>query len=132
MSPKPKMKLIRDLIPEDMHKRGYQPALVILSPSGRLEWLLEKLVEEAAETKSDGGSLEECADVYETLRSVVEARGMKMEDIIARADAKAAVSRKGFSGQTRTTTRPRRRSRGSHTSRSVKADGRRISDDLRL
>lgn len=90
MAPKPKMKLIRDLIPEDMHKRGYQPAIVILSPSGRLEWLLEKLVEEATETKSDGGSLEECADVYETLRSVVEARGMTMEDIIARADAKAA------------------------------------------
>ncbi len=88
--PKSKMKLIRDLIPDGMHKRGYEPKLTILSPAGRVVWLLEKLVEESGEAKNDGGSTEELADVYECLRSLAEANGVTIEDIVARADAKAA------------------------------------------
>lgn len=64
-------KLIRDLIPEDMRRHGYEPELRIVEGAEKREWLLKKLVEEAEEALESNGSIEELADVFEVLRSLV-------------------------------------------------------------
>ncbi len=83
-------KLIRDGIPEDMRSRGYSPKISIVTGESRLNWLLEKLVEEATEARDDHGSLSELGDLYSVLEAIISHQGHLMYDVKRQAEEKAA------------------------------------------
>lgn len=75
-------KLVRDRIPEIIESTGKSCKTQILSREQYLQMLDEKLTEELAEYQ-ESKTLEELADLYEVMRSVVQARGWNMEALEA-------------------------------------------------
>lgn len=88
-------KLVRDLIPDLMSKAGIVPTVRVLDSSQRLEWLMKKLEEEAAELTQTPNA-EECADVIEVLASIAQELGYSLEQILSLAATKKA-EKGGFS-----------------------------------
>lgn len=75
-------KLVRDKIPEVIELNGGRAEIEMISdPAEKLEWLKNKLVEEAKEVKKcrQDGLIEECADVLTVLESIIEASGLNWE-----------------------------------------------------
>jgi predicted house-cleaning noncanonical NTP pyrophosphatase (MazG superfamily) len=84
-------KLVRDKIPERIAKR--QEIEVTQQFPGELlkGFLTGKLLEEAMEVRSAEGTEQktiELADLYEVFRSLVQAEGVSMEEIVAKAEEK--------------------------------------------
>lgn len=87
-------KLVRDRIPEIIRADGKQLKSRILNDEEHLEVLLKKLEEECAEL-AEARNIEELADVYEVLRALAEALGIKPEELEKVRSDKAA-KRGGF------------------------------------
>jgi len=87
-------KLVRDRIPLLMGEAGVQAKVRYVAENDKLHWLYAKLYEEATELQ-EASSLEECADVFEVLRSIAVALGLSLDEIISAADSKR-TARGGF------------------------------------
>ena len=92
-------KLVRDRIPEIVKSHGKKSTIRILSDDKEyLDFLLLKLIEEATElsnAKSEENQIEELADVYEVLGSILELQKLTQIDI-AKAQDQKRVKRGGF------------------------------------
>lgn len=73
-------KLVRDLIPDIIHKSGSICKTRVLEHEEYLLMLETKLQEEMQEYLSDK-SMEEMADLMEVIRAVVAARGHTMDEV---------------------------------------------------
>ena len=93
-------KLVRDLIPDIMRAEGLEPDTRTLGQDEYLQGLLEKFTEEARElqTATPANRLEEAADVFEVLTTLVNEIGHTMQDVQMRADEKR-TQRGGFDGR---------------------------------
>jgi predicted house-cleaning noncanonical NTP pyrophosphatase (MazG superfamily) len=87
-------KLIRDRVTEICEAKGIKVVTRELDSEEYLQELLNKLVEEANETREDP-SPEELADVLEVLTSIAKTLGLAMEDIESVRKQKK-VKRGGF------------------------------------
>lgn len=90
-------KLVRDRIPAIIRSRGEQAHTVVLPPADFTTALLDKLVEESVElrTARSQEQLDELADVWEVLTTVVADLGYTLEEIEQAASFKRIV-RGGF------------------------------------
>ena len=90
-------KLVRDRIPEIIEADGKTCVCEVLSDEDYLRLLDQKLNEELAEYQ-ESKSLEELADLFEVMRSVVQARGWtmgKLEQVRAdKADRRGGFEKK--------------------------------------
>lgn len=73
-------KLVRDRIPDIIQSEGNGCTVELLKDDLFLEMLDKKLDEELAEYHKDQ-TLEELADLWEVIRTVVVARGYTLEDL---------------------------------------------------
>lgn len=91
-------KLVRDLIPDIMRAEGLAPETHILGDGEYLCSLFEKLIEESRELQEAAPSrrLEEAADVWEVLTTLIDALGLSMSDVEFQAHEKR-TQRGGFS-----------------------------------
>jgi predicted house-cleaning noncanonical NTP pyrophosphatase (MazG superfamily) len=83
-------KLVRDLIPEEISRRGAVPEVRVTRPEEMLSWLLRKMREELEEFQSAPSS-EELADMLEVLRALAKSTGVSFEEVMRRCDAKRTV-----------------------------------------
>ncbi len=77
-------KLVRDKIPELLDKNGGETETEILSEEKYIKCLYEKLGEECKEvieTKSREDLIEELADLYEVILSLIKVKNISMEEI---------------------------------------------------
>lgn len=88
-------KLVRDRIPEIMHRSGHLAKVRKAAKEERLQWLLRKLFEETIELK-ESTNLEECADVFEVLKTICEELGYSIDELVKAAKNKM-IERGGFS-----------------------------------
>jgi predicted house-cleaning noncanonical NTP pyrophosphatase (MazG superfamily) len=91
-------KLVRDRIPGLISAGGGKPNVRVLDEQGFDAALMDKLLEEATELRDADVSdrLEEAADVYEVLLSILDAQGLTAQDLVAAAHDKRQ-RRGGFS-----------------------------------
>lgn len=87
-------KLVRDRIPEIIEAAGKKCVCETLSDEDYISLLDQKLNEELAEYQ-ESKSLEELADLLETVQAVVKARGWTLEEL-ERVRADKAAKRGGF------------------------------------
>jgi len=87
-------KLVRDRIPVIMREAGAQATVRYIDKNDRLSWLYSKLREEADELEA-APTLDECADVFEVLRTIVAVLGHSVDEVIAAANSKREA-RGGF------------------------------------
>ena len=90
-------KLVRDKIPEIIAESGRKCKTKVLSEKDYIFELERKLSEEVHEYKLDKNPDELC-DVLEVIYTLAEARGMSVEELEAKRDAKRE-SRGGFDGR---------------------------------
>lgn len=91
-------KLVRDKIPAIMAASGRTAEVQTLDHAAYLAALLDKLDEETGELRQvadTGAVIEEAADVFEVLISLVETRGRTLDDLLQSAAIKRA-ERGGF------------------------------------
>ena len=83
-------KLVRDRIPEIIAAEGRTPTVRTLNDQEYEAALLDKLGEEAAELRAAGPHqrLEEAADVYEVLLSILARDGVGADELAATAEEK--------------------------------------------
>jgi predicted house-cleaning noncanonical NTP pyrophosphatase (MazG superfamily) len=85
-------KLVRDKIPEIVKSNeGIDVPTRTLDDDEYLAYLLKKVVEEAtelSETKTDDHLVEEIADVYEIIDSIIALKNMQREDVLKVQDEK--------------------------------------------
>lgn len=84
-------KLVRDNIPQIIEASGKTCEVKILDDEAYEQALKDKLVEEMNEVqsaKSDDELIEELADVYEVLSSLVATKGVSQEEFIEIVQAK--------------------------------------------
>lgn len=91
-------KLVRDRIPTIIRSRGEQARTTVLAPAEFTPALLDKLVEESVELRMapTREQLDELADVWEVLTTVVADLGFTMDEVEQAATFKRVV-RGGFS-----------------------------------
>lgn len=87
-------KLVRDRIPAIMHEAGVQATVRYIDQNDKLPWLYLKLREEADELEA-ASTLDECADVFEVLRTIAVALGHSVDEVISAANSKRQA-RGGF------------------------------------
>lgn len=73
-------KLVRDKIPEIIEKSGKTCIIEILDDIQYIAMLEAKLNEELVEYQSDK-NIEELADIYEIMLSIIKARGWSLEQL---------------------------------------------------
>src|SRR5690606_2219593 len=91
-------KLVRDKIPQIIEARGKTCEVKTLDDAAYEEALKTKLIEEMNEVqsaKNDDELIEELADLYEVLRSLVATKGVSKEQFMAIVNGKNE-SRGGF------------------------------------
>ncbi|MFC7113796.1 hypothetical protein ACFQH2_00690 [Natronoarchaeum sp. GCM10025703] len=88
-------KLVRDEIPEIIHKSGETPIVHVADDVEYGERLADKLGEETAEFR-ESGDLDELADVLEVIRAICRHRDVEFEHIETIREEKAS-ERGGFS-----------------------------------
>lgn len=90
-------KLVRDRIPDIMRADGLEPETRVLGEGEYLLSLFEKLIEESHELQEAAPSrrLEEAADVWEVLTTLVDVLGLSMRDVELQAHEKR-TQRGGF------------------------------------
>lgn len=95
-------KLIRDLIPDIIKKRGKIPKIRVAKNENEFrDFLLRKFVEEATELKNAGFSgnrqnlVEELADLFELIDTLLELEGLEFEDV-KKIQAEKSKERGGF------------------------------------
>lgn len=79
-------KLVRDRIPERIKEQGKQVQTRVLSEEEFAGYLLTKLIEEATElSEAEAGAhqLEELADVFEVLETLLSLKGITRADVAA-------------------------------------------------
>ena len=81
-------KLVRDLIPEVIKKKGGNCRFEILSEHDYIERLEQKINEEVAEYQQDK-SLDELADILEVIHAIVKYRGYTVGQLEAKRKEKA-------------------------------------------
>lgn len=74
-------KLVRDKIPDIIHDQGKKVCFRILDEDESIEYLEKKLDEEVAELH-ESKSIEEIADVFEVLFSLIDALGYDDHSVI--------------------------------------------------
>ena len=91
-------KLVRDRVPALIRSRGEDTRTTVLAPSEFTPALLDKLVEESVELRMAPATerLEELADVWEVLTTVVQDLGFTLDEVEQAATFKRIV-RGGFS-----------------------------------
>lgn len=78
-------KLVRDLIPEIIRKKGGLPESRVLDQSEYLIELKKKFQEELGEyvsAETDEARLEEMADIFEVITALNEAEGRSIEEVV--------------------------------------------------
>ncbi|GGC54022.1 nucleoside triphosphate pyrophosphohydrolase [Hoyosella rhizosphaerae] len=90
-------KLVRDLIPEIIRASGREPSISFVDGQDRVSALFDKFDEELSELRlaDDEAVLEEAADVYEVLLSLLAHHGFSRLDLDMAAAQKRA-ERGGF------------------------------------
>ncbi len=83
-------KLVRDKIPEIIRAKGHKPIIRILDDKEYVEQLIEKLCESVDEFDEDR-TVQELADILEVLTALMEALGLKQEDLRIARTQKATV-----------------------------------------
>lgn len=94
-------KLVRDGIPAIITTGGGTPVTRVLNDAAFVRALHDKLLEETAELRAAPdlqSQVEEAADVYEVLRSLVEAIGSDWDSVLRAAEDKRD-ERGGFSSR---------------------------------
>jgi predicted house-cleaning noncanonical NTP pyrophosphatase (MazG superfamily) len=84
-------KLVRDKIPAQIEARGERVIASRVTGSGLMEALKEKAIEEAHEVFTESESvdlIEEVADLYEVMRSLVNVMGRDFDEVVSIADKK--------------------------------------------
>ena len=88
-------KLVRDKVPNQINsKKGKKAIYRVLSEEEYLQELNNKLIEEAHEF-TEANSIEELADVMEVIISIMEQKGISLEEV-REARAKKNTQRGGF------------------------------------
>ena len=83
-------KLVRDLVPAHIIDDGRVPVVSITPTRDRHVELLHAKINEEFQEFLDDPCLEEAGDCYEVLRALFELYGLRMADVTAEADIKAA------------------------------------------
>lgn len=94
-------KLVRDLIPEIIRKKGGLPESRVLDQSEYLIELKKKFQEELGEyvsAETDEARLEEMADIFEVITALNEAEGRSIEDVVE-VQKKKREERGAFKGR---------------------------------
>ncbi|GAB3084028.1 nucleoside triphosphate pyrophosphohydrolase [Pedococcus soli] len=91
-------KLVRDRVPAIIRSKGEEAQTTVLAPAEFTPALLDKLVEESVELRMapTRGQLDELADVWEVLTTVVTELGFTLDEVEQAASFKRIV-RGGFS-----------------------------------
>lgn len=74
-------KLVRDKIPEIIKEKGKEPLTHIASDEEYQQKLRDKLVEEVNEWLEDE-SIEEMADIFEVITTILNSKGWDLEEIV--------------------------------------------------
>lgn len=93
-----KNKLVRDLVPQHIEKKGQKAVVEILDDNRFSEKLLEKLTEEVQEvieatTEGKSRLTEELADLYEVMDSLIKLYSINKNDI--KSSQKQKISSNG-------------------------------------
>ncbi|MBW4682476.1 MAG: nucleoside triphosphate pyrophosphohydrolase [Microcoleus vaginatus WJT46-NPBG5] len=91
-------KLVRDRIPEIIHKAGNECEVVTMSPDEYKQALRDKLIEEAQEAAGAANSqdlVKELADLYEVIDAVILTYGIERESVLAEQNRRRS-ERGGF------------------------------------